>query len=158
MRITIFSIFSLTIIVNAQQITSAKIDSLPSGIVDTTMVSVVFADSAFQLPDTILAKGKIIEVTFVPASCGLFCWWGTAKLDLSTQIKGYPHKELYLAVLCFLGKKEDYIGQSVEVVVTKFFTLDVKQKCNGIFNSIDSKSIPFYKVVKDKKGLLDKIH
>jgi len=159
MRIlAVIALFSVSML-NAQQISASKLRALPSvSVVDTNAKPILYADSAILFPDTLFAVGTISRVTFVPAPCGVMCWWGTCKLDLPGSIERYPSHELYLAVLCFVGQSESYIGKSVEVVVSKFLKKDVGFGCAGVYNSIDSKGVPFYKVESDRTGVLNRSH
>jgi hypothetical protein len=104
------------------------------------------------LPGRMRVRGVIQEVSFVPFSCGVMCWSGTAKVKLLKKVKGYEPEYAYIAILCFLGKQEDYLGKLVDVRVSKLREGKVNG-CGSIVNSIDSNGVAFYGVDGNKMGI-----
>jgi hypothetical protein len=129
-----------------------QIDSLPITSVDWGYkpVSVVFADSAYALPDTLLVRGTIEGITSVPAGCGVFCWWGTAMIHLAEKPVQNVQDTVYIAVLCLYGQDSAFVGQPIKARVTKLFRRDIGNTCAPVFNRFDSNGQPFYKLIEPK--------
>jgi hypothetical protein len=113
---------------------------------------VVYGKKNDGLPRRMRVRGVIEEVSFVPFSCGVMCWSGTAKVKLLKKGKGYEPEYAYIAVLCFLGKQEDYLHKLVDVRVSKLREGKV-YGCGSIVNSIDSGGVAFYGVDGNKIGI-----
>lgn len=105
---------------------------------------IVFAKETDGLPNSIKAKGRIIDANVSGTYCGVTATSGTLKIKLSEQIENYSNEYLYVVVLCLAGKEnDDLVGKDIEIEVKKL----TKHPFNfGVLtsNSIDSNGIPFY--------------
>jgi hypothetical protein len=110
---------------------------------------VIYGRKDDNLPKRMKVRGVIEEVTFIPMSCGVICWSGTAKIKLLNKVKGYEPTYVYITVLCFTGRREDFINKIVEVKVIKL-KAGKPLSCEGVANSIDSKGVPFYRLDKNQ--------
>ena len=112
---------------------------------------VVYGKKNDGLPRRMRVREVIEEVSFVPFACGVMCWSGTAKVKLLEKAKGYAPEYAYIAILCFLGKQEDYLGKLVDVRVSKLREGKV-YGCGSVVNSIGSGGVAFYGVDGNKIG------
>jgi hypothetical protein len=110
---------------------------------------VIYGRKNDNLPKRMKVRGVIEEVSFVPFACGVICWSGTAKIKLLNKIKGYKPEYVYITVLCFMGKEEDFLNKIVEVKVSKL-EKGKMPSCEGTVNSIDSNGIAFYRLGKNQ--------
>jgi hypothetical protein len=106
---------------------------------------VVYGKGDDGLPRRIRLRGVITEVSFVPVYCGVMCFSGTAKLKVLKADGKYGHDYAYVAILCFIGKEEDFLNKVVDVDATKL-QKSKPHGCDGIVNTIDSGGVPFYRV------------
>ena len=105
-------------------------------------------------PDKIKIKGIVTKVTLVQISCGVLCHFGTAEIKLLTKPKGYKYDFIYVTVLCFSGKKEEYLNRIIEQEVLKTNENHFKKYyCGGVYNFIDSNGTPFYDLLGDKNRI-----
>jgi hypothetical protein len=105
-------------------------------------------------PNKMKIKGVVTKVTLVQISCGVLCHFGTAEIKLSERPKGYNSDFIYVTVLCFSGKKEDYLNRSIEQNVLKTDKDGFKKYyCGSIYNFIDSNGLPFYDLLDDKNRI-----
>ena len=106
---------------------------------------VVYGTKDDGFPKKMKIKGVVTRVTMTHIACGVLCLWGTAEIKLLEKPKGYDHEFLYVTVLCFGGKPEDYVGKIVRQQVRKSEERRfVKLYCTPIYNFLDSQGKPFY--------------
>lgn len=110
---------------------------------------VIYGTKNDHLPPKMKVRGVIKQVTFVPFACGVICWSGTAKIKLLNKIKGYEPEYVYVAVLCLMGKEENFLNKIVEIKVKKL-EKETPAGCEGIVNAIDSKGTAFYRLDKNQ--------
>lgn len=109
-------------------------------------------------PNKIKIKGVVTKVTLVQISCGVLCHFGIAEIKLSERPKGYNSDFIYVTVLCFSGKKEDYLNRTIEQTVLKTDkTRSNKYYCGSIYNFIDSSGLPFYDLLGDKNRITGRL-
>lgn len=146
-------------------ISFAQEQSLPLSDCSTSQLKVGFDNSkCFKpivwgtkddgFPNKMKIKGIVTKVTLVQVSCGVLCYFGTAEIKLSERPKGYNSDFIYVTVLCFSGKKEDYLNRSIKQYVVKTDEQRAKKYyCGGIYNFIDSSGSPFYDLLGDKNRI-----
>jgi hypothetical protein len=113
-------------------------------------VPVVYGKKNDGFPRKIKVRGVVEDQTVLPFSCGVWCGSGTIKVRLIKERKGYPQEYIYASVMCMHG--ENLIGKTVEFEAEKIMSAP-EQGCYNILNRIDSKGVPFYRVIS---GLLEK--
>lgn len=107
-----------------------------------------------SFPNKMKIKGIITKVTLVQISCGVLCHFGTAEIKLLERPKGYNSDFIYVTVLCFSGKKEDYLNRKIEQTVLKTDKVRFnKYYCGSVYNFIDSNGLPFYDLLDDKNRI-----
>lgn len=106
---------------------------------------IVYGRDGDGLPRRMKLRGLITEVSFVPVYCGVMCFSGTAKIKVLKPTKKYGPEYAYVTILCFIGKEEDYLNRVVEIEATKLRKGEPRG-CDGIVNTIDSGSLPFYRL------------
>lgn len=89
----------LAVNVHGQDIKTINIKDLPKEerdaiglLVGMRSNPVVYGTKLDGLPTRMRVCGTIEEVTFVPISCGVLCWSGTAKIRLTKKIRDYEHE------------------------------------------------------------------
>ena len=128
------------------------VDSLPTAhaIVEGADVPLVYSDSCTAIADTISVVGIVEQVTVVPISCGVSCAWGTVRVKLQHRPIGYPCDVTYLAVRCLTGSRDSYLNRNVSFRAVKLLRRDILgTSCPGVFNSINSGGISFYRPLED---------
>lgn len=107
-------------------------------------VPVVYGKKNDGFPSKIKVRGVVEDQTSVPFACGIWCGSGTIKVRLLEERKGYPQKYIYASVMCLYS--EDFVGKTVEFKAEKIMKAP-EEGCYGIRNRIDSKGVPFYRVI-----------
>lgn len=115
---------------------------------------IVYGKAGDGLRRSMRVQGVITDVSFVPYSCGVVCWWGAARIKLLKRVKGYKPEYVYVAVLCFMGEKEEYLNKVVDIRVSKLYQNEDRRNCGGIMSTINTAGVPFYRLQdKNKMGL-----
>lgn len=166
MKYLMLFIFVLVIFVG---ISFAQNQPLPISDCSTSKVEVGFDSSkCFKpvvwgtkddgFPNKMKIKGVVTKVTLVQISCGVLCHFGTAEIKLSERPKGYNSDFIYVTVLCFSGKKEDYLNRNVEQTVLKTDKIRFnKYYCGSVYNFIDSNGLPFYDLFGNKNQIIGRL-
>lgn len=159
MKYLILSIFVLVIFAGTS---FSQVQPLPMSDCSTSKIETGFDNSkCFKpliigkrddgFPNKMKIKGIVTNVTLVQISCGVLCHFGTAEIKLLEKPKGYNYDFIYVIVLCFSGKREEYLNRKVEQYIVKTDEQRVKKYyCGGVYNFIDSKNLPFYDLLGDK--------
>ncbi len=108
-------------------------------------------------PDKIKIKGVVTNVTLVQISCGVLCHFGTAEIKLLEKPKEYNYDFIYVTVLCFSGRKEEYLNKVIEQKVIKTEKIRFSKSCGGVYNFIDSNGKPFYDLLGDKNRITGRL-
>ena len=110
------------------------------------------------MPETIKAKGTILEASPAGALCGNLARGGTLKIRLDERVKGYDNDYLYVVVLCFAAEDSgNFLNKSVDLDVKKMTKYPYSFHVL-LSNSIDSHGAPFFLASSDGVGgLLKKI-
>jgi hypothetical protein len=118
---------------------------------------IVYGKAGDGFRQSMRVQGVITDVSFVPYSCGIVCWWGAAKIKLLKRIKGYKPKYVYVAVLCFMGEEEEYLNKVVDIRVSKLYKDEDTRHCSGIMSTINTNGVPFYRLQDKNKMRLEVI-
>jgi hypothetical protein len=120
-----------------------EIKSLPLLDIYPECQSIVFGSKNDNYPDQININGKIISVSSTLSPCGVICNSGTIAVRLNKNICSYPNNTVYVMILCFYVKEEDYLNKEVKFTARKLYKTEEDCYVN-VFNKIDSKGVPFY--------------
>lgn len=120
-----------------------KFDLQMTGTTDKNNL-VAHSDSS-TLPDTLVIKGKIIEN--YKGICGDLCAGGTAKIELSEKIDGYPYWYVYVITTCYDGEIRN---DELEIFATKYLGNEDNCYYKKAIDIIDSKGVAYYKLSEEE--------
>jgi hypothetical protein len=113
-------------------------------------VQVVFGKTGDGLPEKMDVIGRITEVSF-STPCGTIAWAGTIKLELLEKSRTYPHKNVYVVMLCLQDRQNEkkYLGKVVKLKLLKLYPKYRHSKDDSFYfelieNTINSRGVPFY--------------
>ena len=128
-------------------------NSFPKGI------PIVYGKKHDGLAKKIKMRGIIVEVSPAWIYCGVLATAGTIRVQLTDNIEGYPHKNVYLVLPCFAEDKAEaeakYLNRALTVEVQKLYAPGKPCYFEVMLNRIDSQGVPFY-CLKDWRNVLEK--
>lgn len=118
---------------------------------------IIYAKKNDKLPDSIKAKGEIVDASLNETYCGLVGTGGTLKIRLTEKVENYNYEYLYVIVLCVAGKEnKNLVGENIEIEVKKMTKYPYNSSV--VLASLDSNGIPFYfSTVDGTGGLIKKL-
>lgn len=123
-------------------------------------VPIVFGKREDGLPEKMILRGTIVDLTFAEVACGGVAWSGTLQVRLAQPIPDYPYDNVFIVISCFpefekfKSDRALYISRPVSLEVSKLYPeyrfgliQDIKKvPCafGLVINKLDSKKAPFY--------------
>jgi len=128
-------------------------NTLPKG------VPIVYGKKDDRLPKKLKVRGILVEASPAWIYCGVLATAGTIKVQLTDNIEGYPHKNVYLVLPCFADDKAEaeakYLNRALSVVAHKLYAPGKPCYFEVVLNRINSQAIPFY-CLKDWRSVLER--